>query len=407
MSGKRQHTIPQFLLKGFSVPKNGGKSFFCRVFKRNTESYKANIINVGVQSYFYCSNHISDIDATITKLESDFARLLSRIKRGEQSALSSPQLSEMLVHLEMRTRNMRETMSQATGALLDRISDHLSEEKNCKAWMKKFMRSNSEDLRKMITEQLQTSGLPAEFDEPVRMLIHRFSPDAIEQRSTMESFANWESGLNQFVHDTIKSRHLQSLDNPAMRQERLEKYQSLFYTVLPAANPPVILGDSIVLFQVAGQPCYKNHVSPDDDLIAIYLPLDSNNVLVGASERQHFLPDNLCEATARCSLEFFVATENTDVLKTLQPYIGTEANLISDKEIKQRADDILFESNASLSINFSAVRNYGVGTVRSQENQDASKISLILLTHWGYQGFTLSPDMAENLSRHLALLLKQ
>lgn len=410
MSGKRQHTIPQFLLRGFSAPTRSRKKFVCRVFKHDTESYPANIINVGVQSYFYSDVSSFDFDATLTKLEPDFAKLLGEIRRGEQSALSSPKLPKMLAHFEVRTRCLRESLLQETEVRLREISRTLSEGDNFKTWAEKFMRSNSKDLRKAIIERLRASRLPDEFDEPVRMLIHRFAPDIVLQIPTEEIYANWKSGLDQFVPNTVKSRHIQFLDNPAMLEEREKKYRNLSYAVLPITNPPMILGDSIVLFQVTGQPCYKNHFGPDDRLIAVYLPLDSNHVLVGAPQKQYFLPDNLREATARCSLEFFVASENADALETLQPCIGTQAHLLSVEELsveekKRRADDILSEDNISISPSF--VSCYGIKTVRAQESHDSSRIALAFLTQWGYQGFTLTPDMVESLSRHLASLLKQ
>ena len=405
MSGKRQHTIPQFLLRGFSVPTSSGKNFVCRVFKRDAASYPANIINVGVQNYFYSDASSFDFDATLTKMEPDFAKLLGEIRRGKQSALSSPQLPKMLAHFETRTRCLRESLLQETEILLREISRILSEGNNFKAWAEKFMRSNSEDLRKAIIERLRASALPDEFHEPVRMLIHRFAPDIVDQIPTEEIYADWKSGLDQFVRNTVKSRHIQFLDNPAMLEEKEKKYENLSYTVLPITSPPMILGDSIVLFQVTGQPCYKNHLDPDDILIAVYLPLNSNYVLVGAPQKQHSLPSDLRKATARCSLEFFVASENANPLETLQPCIGAEADLLSVEEIKRKADDILFEDNISISHSF--VSRYGIRTVRTQENQGSSRIALALLTQWGYQGFTLSPNMAESLSRRLALLLKQ
>lgn len=406
MSGKRQHTIPQFLLRGFSVPrKSGGKDFVCRVFRRDAKSFPANIIDVGVQKYFYSDTKSFDFDAAITKMEPDFANLLGEIRRGEQSALSSPRLPKMLAHFEVRTRCLRQSLLQETRVLLREISRTLSERDSFKAWAEMFMRSNSEDLRKAIIERLQASGLPDEFHEPVRMLIHRFAPDIVARIPTGEIYADWKSSLDRFVRNTVKSRHIQFLDDPAMLEERGRKYENLSYTVLSVANPPMILGDSIVLFQVAGQPCYKNHFDPDDLLVAVYLPLDSYHVLVGAPQEQYSLPSDLRQATARCSLEFFVASESTGPLETLQPRIGAEANLLSVGEIKRRADDILFEDNISISHSF--VSGYGIRTVRAQENQGSSRIALALLTEWGYQGFTLSPNMAESLSRRLALLLRR
>ena len=407
MSGKRQHTIPRFVIKGFASPSGDRNRFICRVFRRDAEPYKANIINVGVQGHFYSHNSIPDVDSNITRMESNFAKLFNQIKHGKQSALSNPLLPKMLVHFELRTRCLRDTLLHTTGILLNKCIEYLSKESNRKAWMKQFMRSNSEALRNMIAAELRASGWPSELVEPMRMLIHRFGPGAIDQRATTETFVRWESGLDEFIRERIKLRHLQSLDNPATQEEEAEKYAKLSYAILPTTELPMILGDSIVLFRVSGQPCYKNHLTSSDDLTAIYLPLNSNNVLVGALQKPRVLPYNLREEIARCSREFFVAAEITDSLRALQPCIGTDANMVSDGEVKQRVDNLLFGENATLSVNFSPVSRYELGATPPGENQKFPPLVLVLLSQWGYQGFTLNLDTAESLGRNLARLVKQ
>ncbi len=407
MSGKRQHTIPQFVLRGFAIPSDGRDSFTCKVFRNDGEPYKTNIINVGVQHHFYSHSNISDVDANITRMEADFAKLLDQIKRGKQSALSNHLLPRMLFHFEMRTRCLRETLLHTTGILVNKCMEYLSNESNRKAWIKQFGRSNSAALRNMIAAELQTSRWPSESEEPMRMLIHRFGSGAIDQRATTKTFADWKSWLDEFIREEIKLRHLQSLDNPTAQKEGAEKYANLSYAVLPTADLPMVLGDSIVLFRVAGQPCYKNHLTPNDDLTAIYLPLNSSNVLVGALQKPRILPYNLREAIARCSREFFVAAEITDSLKTLQPCIGTDANVISDREVKQRVDNLLFGENATLSVNFSPVNHWKLNVVRPEKKQESPQITLVLFSLWGYQGFTLNLDTAERLGRDIALLVKR
>ena len=406
MSGKRQHTIPQFILRGFATSSDGKSSFVCRVFQRNTEPYKANIMKVGVQSYFYTQGDIPNVDANITQMESDFAKLLDQIKRGKQSALSNPLLPKMLAHFEMRTRCLRETLSQTTKALLDKSSEYLSEENNCKAWIKQFMRSNSEALRNMIAARMHASGWPRGLEEPMRMLIHHFGPSTIDQRPTAETLADWTSGLDDSIREKIKFRHMLMLSDPAVQEEAAKKYENLSYSILPVIDLPMILGDSIVLFRVDSRPCYKSHLTPDDNLLAVYLPLDSRNVLVGALEEPRVLPHNLREAIARCSQEFFVAAEITDPLKMLQPCIATEANVISDREVEREVNNLLFGENATLSVSFSPVSHYELKIVHSKKNRESPEIGLALLSLWGYQGFTLSLEMAESLAQYLAAASK-
>ena len=52
MSGKRQHLIPQFLQEGFASHTSGEKTFTW-IYRKGVPPFNSNIINVGVEGWFY------------------------------------------------------------------------------------------------------------------------------------------------------------------------------------------------------------------------------------------------------------------------------------------------------------------------------------------------------------------
>lgn len=113
----------------------------------------------------------------------------------------------------------------------------------------------------------------------------------------------------------------------------MQRYKTLTYTVLQTSEP-LILGDSIVLFHVDRPRPYRPFFDGTDALNAVYLPLTPERVLVGA--RPDFVPGTtaLPKAIARCSLELFIAAENTESNRRLQEIIGRDAEHLAQTEME-------------------------------------------------------------------------
>jgi hypothetical protein len=109
MSGKRQHILPQFLVKGFSS-RSAHSNHFVWVYRKGQAPFESNIINVGVEKNFY-SEDDSTIDEKITDAERGYAELLNELRRIKKSELINKEmLPYFIAHLEIRTRNVRESL---------------------------------------------------------------------------------------------------------------------------------------------------------------------------------------------------------------------------------------------------------------------------------------------------------
>jgi len=61
--------------------------------------------------------------------------------------------------------------------------------------------------------------------------------------------------------------------------------------------------------------------------------------LVGANKDYQAKPTEVRTAIARCSLEFFIASENSDENAELAKLIGLDAAPLNDKEIQDIVDE--------------------------------------------------------------------
>jgi hypothetical protein len=132
----------------------------------------------------------------------------------------------------------------------------------------------------------------------------------------------------------VKSGHIGALNRSISPEARAQRYETLTYNVLKVADPSIILGDSIVLFDVGEPSRYRPFLDKDDVLNAVYLPLDRETVLVGSRKNLFSVDSSLREGIARCSLEFFIATERSHANELLMDQIGADAHLLTQCELE-------------------------------------------------------------------------
>ena len=383
MAGKRHHINPRFLLKGFTA---SSRKNFVWVFRHDSPPFISNIINVGVESNFYTHDNKIEADSAITKVEPIFASLLDKIRAGEATALSSPHLPKMIAHFEMRTNHLKNYLWQANDLA---ISKHMTS-------------SNSSQLRNVVRDFLEEQNLPREMFQPILMLATRFGPNLIDQqRHFLHNFmASMQDLLGKYEKGTPKIAqygHIKSIQRSPTAKALADRYKNLTYSIIKKVDGTV-LGDSLVLFRINSERRYKATLDADDEMIAVYLPIDSETVLVGANQHEKTLPEDFPEAVARCSLKYFVASENTKAYQKLQEKIGSNAIFFTEEEKKGLASEILSEEQHSYQITFTPVFDYHIYKGKPEK----SAILLVLLTKWGHQGFVLNKQAAKDLLRDLS-----
>lgn len=342
MSGKRQHFIPRFLQEGFASHTSGNETFTW-VYRKGATPFNSNIINVGVEGQFYTVGHDTEVDDLITAGEERFSALIRGLRAHLSAPLSDSHLPQLIAHLEIRTRHLRESFLQTGEALLSRLLDFLSDDEAFAAFMTRRFQSDPSILRESFSEEFAKRKLPEELLDPLLRFTAPLVPAFIQrQRSEFSKLAAvLRSALPRMLKDAAKSGHIKALKSSVAPEPRVERYASLRYAVVKGLECPLILGDSVVLFHVEGPKPYKAFLDRDDTLSSVFLPLDPGRVLVGAREGLSGVHAGLREAISRCSLEYFIATENSRPNELLRDQIGEDAALLTRAESEEMINELM------------------------------------------------------------------
>lgn len=99
----------------------------------------------------------------------------------------------------------------------------------------------------------------------------------------------------------------------------------------------------MIVFEVDGPKRFKAFLDKEDTLNAVCLPLDTGRALIGTRDGVATLPTGLREAVARCSLEYFIAAENSDANQLLADHIGMAADLLPRSELEGIVAELMQE----------------------------------------------------------------
>ncbi|MGA9771417.1 MAG: DUF4238 domain-containing protein [Blastocatellia bacterium] len=339
MAGKRQHIFPRFLLKGFAS-RISGEEVFTWVYRKEGKVFETNIINVSVEQYFYGKQGEVTIDAEITELESEFGILLDELRRkNDQTPVSNLKVAELVTHLCIRTKHLRDSFRESSEFLIERISEYLFDTGN----LKSIISNNPELIRN-------------EFDKVVRQypFLEPFKDMVVNQgASTVAALLEqYKPGIQVFVQEfiegsrdvlprAVKEGHIKALAKGLVPEPRAEEYRLLEWFICKSGTP-LILGDMGCLFETSGARRFKSINEKGDQLKNIFLPISSDRLLIGTSLSSvpEIDTNQINEILARCSREYFVCPESSSSKLDLIPLIGKESEIISGAEVEQLVKEL-------------------------------------------------------------------
>ena len=342
MAGKRQHFIPRFLLEGFASHTSGDE-VFTWVYRKGSRPFNTNTINVGVEGYFYTDGDDTRADQIITEAENTFAPLVRKLRMNPLMAVCDPQIPKLIAHFEIRTRHVRENFLRKGDYLFSRLLDFMDDEKSFTEYLERTLRNDPSFLQRAFSDELKNYGLPKTMLMPVLQYSYSILPNLIRQLKPMlrHFVAYSRSALPKTLSRGAKSGHLRFLKEDAAPEVRAQRYKNLTYEVREFPHGNLILGDSIILFQIEGLRPFTTFLEKRDKLNAVMLPLSSHQFLVGTHRNFGISERLLPKATARCSLECFVAEEDSDTNCFLQKQIGADAALLTKTELEDMISKVI------------------------------------------------------------------
>jgi hypothetical protein len=331
MAGKRQHFVPRFLQAGFASKKTADQ-VFTWVYRKDQPPFESNTLNVGVEREFYSIGADTAADDAITDVEHSFSTLVSSLRTHAPQSVTNPHIPELISHLEIRTRHLRQSFVSATDYLLRGMSEFLTDTASATTYLLRQLRTDPELLRKPLAANIGCSEeqaaflidmLPSSMLEP---LVAQYSPMLVELVI---------GRLRGELHRITKNSHVRALKSSVSPAARADRLRRLHYATVEFPDGDLILGDSIVLFEVAASRRFKTLLEGKDELTAVYLPLSPKMVLIGARIRDATFPKELPEAIAQSSFEYFISDRESDGNRRRQSTIGEAAALITEEELEE------------------------------------------------------------------------
>ncbi|WP_139534719.1 DUF4238 domain-containing protein [Escherichia coli] len=337
MAGNRQHFIPRFLQRGFSNEKNG--KYFTNWYRK--DCFKENMIveNIGLENKFYSHYGDSSVDKKITENETySYSRILNSLVDGTYNLDNRKDLAEFIYHMEIRTKNLRENMIDSWAYLGEQLKNRLLD----KETLIDYFQRNPKTIKELLQNELNKLPIPASLHEQYNSMffdnVQLWLPNAAEKMlSTL--VPKFEQEIISKIPEIVKKVQLDVLVSSEDKKSNI--YKNMHYKVLKT-NQSLILGDSIVIFEVSGERKFKPFYERNDDLKCIYIPLDSYSLLY-ATPNPEDKPnvDGINKAIAQCSFDFFISKFHSDECQIFRSEIGKNAFIVTTEYIDEILSKII------------------------------------------------------------------
>ncbi|HFQ3243179.1 TPA: DUF4238 domain-containing protein [Escherichia coli] len=337
MAGNRQHFIPRFLQRGFSNEKNG--KYFTNWYRK--DCFKENMIveNIGLENKFYSHYGDSSVDKKITENETySYSRILNSLVDGSYNLDNRKDLAEFIYHMEIRTKNLRENMIDSWAYFGEQLKNRLLD----KETLIDYFQRNPKTIKELLQNELNKLPILASLHEQYNSMffdnVQLWLPNAAEKMlSTL--VPKFEQEIISKIPEIVKKVQLDVLVSSEDKKSNI--YKNMHYKVLKT-NQSLILGDSIVIFEVSGERKFKPFYESNDGLKCIYIPLDSYSLLY-ATPNPEDKPnvDGINKAIAQCSFDFFISKFHSDECQIFRSEIGKNVFIVTTEYIDEILSKII------------------------------------------------------------------
>lgn len=348
MAGRKQHFIPQHLLRGFEASRNGKKSQVV-VFKRGVPPYTSATEGVAAQRDFYSppgDGETDTLDDVITRFESEcFNPFLDRARAASDGELIDADMAATaVVHLTVRAAHLRGAFTQFTQRFITEVGNLLGDQSQLRDFMEVDSNNPDSRLSTEIEQTLNELGLTS-FSPKDRLLLEKLAHFRFREKfdlgvpSFIPSIRELLSAIHGSLPEALERGHLYALQKSLVPEERVNVLKRLQWRVIWVKSPAhLLLPDCVAIAADASGEIRPYTGGTDEEITLVAMPINAMKVLVGSVS--HELPDisDLNTSFAKCSLEFFVGSVNAPDVEALTPHIGEAINDIADGIIE---DDLL------------------------------------------------------------------
>jgi hypothetical protein len=333
VSGRKQHYIPQCLLKVFAIP-GKGKTKKVWVFKKSQPAYVSSVKDVATKRHFYSElseNGCPTLDDRITDYENELNRRLTLIRKWPiHGAVDVTIAAELITHLTIRAAHLRDVFALGAKEMITGVTMIFADKRNMRAFLgidadapTPFLQ---EEIKKVLSTQvdlLARSGLPEPVLGQIAFTLMKEQFDHFYANQSPELMAAFDY-MARRVDSIAREAHAKAMTRSLKPEARVQALSQFSWTIHLIREGNLILPDCIaVAIQSNGNGPQPYIVTGVDEINAVLCPISSDRLLVG--RKGDMVPpavEGFNEAAAACSHTFFVSGTQTPELEELSERIG-------------------------------------------------------------------------------------
>lgn len=342
MSGRKQHHIPQSLLRAWEIPSKGKKTQVWVFSKRNT--FWGSTEGVAAERDFYSepsADGTKTLDDLITDYEARFTKQITALRSLAIGATADPAVAaEVIAHLTIRNAHLRSSIAGGVRSLVEQAADLLFNEKNIRTIFGIDGKQFSPAMTARVDEEIgrdprfAATGLPRE-------VLHKIGFMAMKENFShfvTDSLPSMQQALNLLANDAptfMRKGQNKALFAGLAPDGRTAALAKLNWTVCNGTEGGVILPDCVAL-GVEGEGSPQPLIMSDlAKLDFVLMPLTPNTMLIGArSDGANPSLEGFNADAAACSHEFFVSARDGNDRDALVPLLGTRSKSTVDAAIQ-------------------------------------------------------------------------
>ena len=329
LAGKRQHYIPQALMRGFCFKKDMTYAFR----KEQNAPFPCNIKGIGVGTYFYGEENC-ETDNLITKFEGETDSLLKSLQCGDSNP-SHHDISRWAQIMFIRTQCMRKSMNDLADETINEFCNFIESTNPLKLFehellsrrsifkiqlIKSLKKSGKKLTKQQINNIVNNSDVLKNFIQSQEHQLTMFSD------SLIRSFKNKRDDLGKNVQKKLVHNFIE-------KKKNIANYLKNIHWRTIEFSEDIILGDSPVYFTNNNETPFI--LSKDiNDAKYVYIPITHNKALQGFKYKPSPISaDKLNMLSASTSYDHFIARTNNAA--KYMPHIGTHARIDHGFDFKE------------------------------------------------------------------------
>lgn len=332
---KGHHFVPRFLLNNFASRRSGPEYYVWQF--RADGVMENNTRNVGKQKYFHGNPDLNSLESDIATEEGRYADLVRRIRELGVRDGDKLRVDEMIVHLMIRTKNLRDGFDQLGRQFWDATEQKLTA--TDKRTRREHRNAVTKEARKVLQQpalRQVLSSMPA-WRRRMFLNLFRQSMATVDLSATFkELFSKAKEQLPERTSEAATSAQLRVLARELPPAKRIEQLATFSWKTLHSPDGDLILGDVVTLGISRNKSGFVHPVTTDDDnpLEAVILPVAPDCAILGSVGDCEISVKEINIASAELSRDFFVARQKTAAESELAIHLAARCDLISADDMR-------------------------------------------------------------------------